>query len=212
MTENIDLKKIEKKILKTAHQHGVFDTMIGFIVLGMAFGPFFRESLPPPYNYFLWPLIIVLIADIFAIIILKYVIQPRIGIVKPGPSLKSIRKKLFIVTSIQVIIHLIFIIILAIGISPGIHVEGFMFMLIIGLFFIPIFAVIAYLMKYPRLYLIGMLIWLAIFINELLYDPIDYRIRWLLSYGIIGSVIFITGLVIFIQFLKKHPKVKSEMI
>ncbi|MFX0076287.1 MAG: hypothetical protein ACFE96_12655 [Candidatus Hermodarchaeota archaeon] len=212
MTQNIDLKDIEKKILKTAHQHGVFDTMIGFIVLGMAFGPFFRESLPPPYNYFLWPLIVVLIAIIFPMIVLKYVIQPRIGIVKPGLSLKSIRKKLFIVTSIQVIIHLIFIIILAIGIGSGIHVEGFMFMLIIGLFFIPIFAIIAYLMKYPRLYLIGMLIWLAIFINELLYDPIDYRIRWLLSYGIIGSGIFITGLVIFIQFLKKHPKLKSEMV
>jgi hypothetical protein len=212
LTENIDLKKIEKKILKTAHQHGLFDMMLGFIVLGMAFGPIFRESLPPPYNYFLWPLIVILIAEIPILIVLKYVIQPRIGIVKPGPSLKSMRNKLLIVTSIQVIMHLIFIIILAIGSGTGIHVEGIMFILIIGLFFIPIFAIIAYLMKYPRLYLIGMLIWLAIIINELLYDAIDYRIRWLLSYGIIGSVIFIGGLVIFIQFLKKHPKRKSEMI
>jgi hypothetical protein len=212
LTENIDLKKIEKQILKTAHQHGLFDMMLGFIVLGMAFGPIFRESLPPPYNYFLWPLIVILIAEIPILIVLKYVIQPRIGIVKPGPSLKSMRNKLLIVTSIQVIIHLIFIIVLVIGIGNGIHVEGIMFILIIGLFFIPIFAIIAYLMKYPRLYLIGMLIWLAIFINELLYDPIDYRIRWLLSYGIIGSVIFIGGLVIFIKFLKKHPKRKSEMV
>ncbi|MDX1798885.1 MAG: hypothetical protein R3255_09585 [Candidatus Lokiarchaeia archaeon] len=212
MTENLDLKYIEKKILKTAHQHGLFDMMIGFIVLGMAFGPIFRESLPPPYNYFLWPLIVLLIAEISVIFVLKYVIQPRIGIAKPGPSLKSLRKKLIIVISIQVIIHLIFIIVLIIGTGTGIHVEGIMFLLIIGLFFIPIFAIIAYLMKYPRLYLIGMLIWLAIFINELLYDPIDYRIRWLLSYGIIGSVIFITGLVIFIRFLKKYPKPKIEMV
>ncbi len=212
MTDIIDLKEIEKKILKTAHQHGFFDLAIGFIVTGMAFGPFFRETLPVPYNYFLWPLIVVLITDISIIMVLKYVIQPRIGIAKPGSSLRSMRNKLLIVSSIQFIIHLIFIIIFAIGNGTGINVEGFMFMLIIGLFFIPIFAILAYLMKYPRLYVIGMLIWLAIFINELLYDPIDYRIRWLLSYGIIGSVIFITGLVIFIQFLKKHPKVKSEMV
>jgi hypothetical protein len=212
MTEDFELKAIEKRIIKTAHQHGFFDLAIGFIVTGMAFGPFFREGLPSPYNYFLWPLIVVLIADISIIIVIKYVIQPRIGIVKPGPSLKSMRNKLLIVTSIQLIIHLIFIIILAIGIGSGIQVEGIMFMLIIGLFIIPIFAIIAYLMKYPRLYIIGMLIWLAIFINELFYDPIDYRIRWLLSYGIIGSVILIIGLVIFIKFLKKHPRLKSEMV
>jgi hypothetical protein len=212
MTKNVELKTIEKNILKAAHQHGFYDLMIGFIVTGMAFGPFFREGLPSPYNYFLWPLIVVLIADISLIIVIKYVIQPRIGIIKPGPSLKSMRNKLVIVTSIQFIIQLTIFIIFLIGNGPGIHVEGFMFMIIIGLFIIPIFAIIAYLMKYPRLYLIGMLIWLAIFINELLYDPIDYRIRWLLSYGIIGSVIFITGLVIFIQFLKKHPILKSEMV
>ncbi|TKJ23055.1 MAG: hypothetical protein CEE43_04890 [Promethearchaeota archaeon Loki_b32] len=211
MAENIDLKVIEKNILKSAHQHGFFDMFIGFVVTGMAFGPFFRESLPSPHKYFLWPLILVIIADLLLFIIIKYVIQPRTGIAKPGPSLKSMRKKLFIVTFIQFVIHLTFVILLVIGIGRGIHVEGMMFILMIGLFFIPIFAIIAYLMKYPRLYFIGMLIWLAIFINELLYDPIDYRIRWLLSYGIIGGIIFFIGLVIFIKFLKKYPLKKEEV-
>ena len=53
MAEKIDLKAIEKDILKTAHQHGFFDILIGFVIAGMAFGPFFRESLPSPYKYFL---------------------------------------------------------------------------------------------------------------------------------------------------------------
>ena len=211
MPENIDLKTIEKNILKTAHQHGFFDILIGFVITGMAFGPFFRESLPSPYKYFLWPLILVIVAEIILFIIIKYVIQPRTGIAKPGPSIKSMKKKLFIVISIQFVIQLIFIILLVIGNGSGIHVEGIMFILIIGLFLIPLFSIMAYLMKYPRLYLIGMLIWFAIFINELLYDPIDYRIRWLLSYGIMGSIIFIIGLVIFIGFLKKYPLPKEEM-
>ena len=211
MPENIDLKTIEKNILKTAHQHGFFDILIGFVITGMAFGPFFRESLPSPYKYFLWPLILVIVAELILFIIIKYVIQPRTGIAKPGPSIKSMKKKLFIVISIQFVIQLIFIILLVIGNGSGIHVEGIMFILIIGLFLIPLFSIMAYLMKYPRLYLIGMLIWFAIFINELLYDPIDYRIRWLLSYGIMGSIIFIIGLVIFIGFLKKYPLPKEEM-
>jgi len=75
----------------------------------------------------------------------------------------------------------------------------------------PIFITIAYLLKYPRLYLIGILIWMAILINELMYDPIDYRIRWLLSYGIIGLIIFFMGLVIFVRFLKRNPLPKGEM-
>jgi hypothetical protein len=212
LTNNIDLKEIEKKVLKSAHQHGLFDMMLGFIVTGMAFGPFFRESLSPPYNYFTWPLILVIIAIIFIFITLKYVIQPRIGIVKPGSSIKSMRKKLFIVVLTQFVIQLTFFILLIIGNGSGIQVTGITFILIIGLFFIPLFAIIAYLMKFPRLYLIGMLIWLAIFINELLYDFLDYRIRWLLSYGVMGGIIFLMGSIIFIRFLQKYPKPKIEMV
>jgi hypothetical protein len=212
MTENIDLKTIEKNVLKTAHQHGFFEVVIGFVVTGMAFGPIFRESLPSPYKYFLWPLILVIIANLLVFIIIKYVIQPRTGIAKPGPSLKSMRKKLFIVISIQLVIHLTFLTLLVIGTGPGIHVQGILFIVIVGLFIIPLFGIIAYLMKYPRLYLIGMLIWFAIFLNELFYDPIDYRIRWLLSYGIIGSIIFSIGLIVFIRFLKKYPLPKKEIV
>ncbi|MFX1309693.1 MAG: hypothetical protein ACFE9M_11425, partial [Promethearchaeota archaeon] len=61
-----------------------------------------------------------------------------------------------------------------------------------------------------RLYLIGMLIWLGIFINELLHDFLDYKIRYLLSYGITGTIIFFIGLIIFIRFLKKYPLQKGD--
>ena len=117
MPENIDLKSIEKNILKTAHQHGFFDMLIGFVVTGMAFGPFFREYLPSPYKYFLWPLILVISAELLLFIIIKYVIQPRTGIAKPGPSIKSMRKKLFIVIFIQFVIQITFIILLVIDID-----------------------------------------------------------------------------------------------
>lgn len=212
MPENIDLKKIEESILKMGHQHGLFDMTIGLIVFGMGFGPIFRESLPSPYRYFLWPLILVIIACLSIFIILKYVIQPRIGIFKPGPSLKSTGKKLFIVTTVQLITHIIFIILLVTGNFTGIHLEGILFILIIGLFFMPLFVILAFLLKYPRLYFIGMLIWLAIFINELMPDVIDYRLRWPISYGIPGALIFFMGLVIFIRFLRKYPLSKEEMI
>ena len=212
MTENIDLRTIEKNILKMGHQHGLFDMMIGFIVFGMAFGPIFRESLPSPYRYFLWPLILVIIACLSILIILRYVIQPRIGIFKPGQSLKSTGKKLLIVTTVQFITHIIIIILLGTGNITGIHLEGILFILFIGLFFIPLFVILAFLLKYPRLYFIGMLIWLAIFINELTYDVIDSRIRWPISYGIPGAIIFFMGLIIFIRFLRRYPLPKKEVL
>ncbi len=211
MTEFVDLKKIEKDILKMGHQHGLFDMMIGFIVFGMGLGPIFRESLPSPYRYFLWPLILVIIACLLIFISVKYVIQPRVGIFKPGASLKSTGKKLLIVTTVQFITHIIFIILVGIGNITGIHLEGILFILIIGLFFMPLFVILAFLLKYPRLYFIGMLIWLAIFINELMYDAIDYRVRWPISYGIPGAIIFFMGLVFFIRFLRKYPLPKKEV-
>ncbi|MHA2034926.1 MAG: hypothetical protein ACW972_04900 [Promethearchaeota archaeon] len=210
MAEKIDLKTIEKNILKTGHQHGLFDMMIGFIIAGMAFGPIFRESLSEPYKYFLWPLIIVIIAELFIFIGIKFIIQPRTGIAKPGPKLKSIRNKMLIVTFIQFIFLLTVFILPFIGFGSGIQVSTIFFLLIVGLTFMPIFIIIAFLFKYPRLYALGVLIWLAIVINELLPYSLDYRIRWILSFGIIGSVIFITGLVIFIRFLRKYPIPNEE--
>ncbi|MHA2326548.1 MAG: hypothetical protein ACXACB_14165, partial [Promethearchaeota archaeon] len=133
MAENIDLKTIEKKILKTGHQHGLFDMMIGFIIAGMAFSPIFRESLPGPYKYFLWPLIIVIIADLFIFIGIKFVIQPRTGIAKPGPTLKSIRNKMLIISFIQFIFLLIVFILPLLGIGSSIRVSTIIFLLIVGL-------------------------------------------------------------------------------
>lgn len=210
MSENIDLKVIINNILKTSHQHGLFDLTIGIVVFGMSFAPIFNESLPMPYNSFLWPLILVSLVNITIIIAFKYVIQPRIGKIKPGPELKSIGKKILIVVSIQFTVHVTLLLILIFGSGPGVHVEGLSFLLIIGLFIMPLFIILAYLMKFPRLYLIGILIWMAVFINEILHNSIDIIIRWMLSYGIIGGIIFFTGLIIFIRFLRKYPLSKKR--
>ena len=206
MVEDIDLEAIQKKIIKTAHQHGLFDMLIGFIYGGMAFGPIFRESLPEPYRYFLWPLILLCIGYTVLFIVIKYVIRPRMGFVKPGPKLKSVRTKLFIITLIQLIFTLTIFLLPIIGITSGIQVEGILFVLIIGLVFIILpSTIIAYLLKYPRLYIIGVLIWMGIFINETLNRSIDYRIRWLFSFGVIGAIILSMGIIIFVRFLKKYP-------
>ncbi|MFW9782606.1 MAG: hypothetical protein ACFFFB_10025 [Candidatus Heimdallarchaeota archaeon] len=213
MTQDIDLKAIEKKILKTAHQHGLFDIIVGLIYTGMAFGPIFREALPEPYRYFLWPLILICIGCIILFFLFIYVVKPRIGFVKPGPKLKSIGKKLLIITLAQSIFTLIIFLLPFFGIASGVRVEGITFILIIGLVFIVFpFITMAYLLKFPRLYLIGLLIWTGIFINEIINHSIDYRIRWLLSYGITGTVILFIGIVIFIRFLKRYPMPKEEVL
>lgn len=210
MAENLDLKKIEKNILKTAQKHGFIDMLFGFLFLGIGFFPFFYYSLPSPYKYFLWNVIVVFICLVSTLYVNKYVIQPRTGVVKPGSFQKSIRKKVFIVVSIQIVIQLTIIILLFTGSGYGAKVLDMIIMLIIGLFGVTTFAIMGYLMKFPRLYLIGLLIWLAYFINVLLYDSMNYGIRSLLTFGIIGGVIFLMGLTIFIRFLKKYPLPKEE--
>ncbi|MFX1435263.1 MAG: hypothetical protein ACFFBT_12760, partial [Promethearchaeota archaeon] len=56
------------------------------------------------------------------------------------------------------------------------------------------------------------LIWMGIIINETLNRSIDYRIRWLFSYGIIGIIILSMGIIIFVRFLKNYPLPKKEDI
>ena len=213
MVEDIDLRAIQKKIIKTAHQHGFFDLSIGLVNFGMAFGPIFRESLPEPYCYFLWPLILICSVIIVVFIGMIYIIRPRMGYVKPGPSIKSAFYKLIIFFFIQFVFILIIFILPFTGIIPEVRVQGILFILIIAVVFImPPITIIAFFLKYPRMYAIGTLILVGVFINEILNRSIDYRIRWLLSYGITGFIILFMGIIVFVRFLKNYPLPREESI
>ncbi len=80
MSENPNLKELEKKAYKSTFQDGLWDIQLGLIILGIALNAFIRN------DYFLIPYYAVIIVIFMAA--KKFIIVPRIGLVKFGKERK----------------------------------------------------------------------------------------------------------------------------
>ena len=92
MTENINLKEVEKKaFIRSHHEDGLFDIFLGIIFFSWGINIFLNND----YLH----LIIVLIGLVAYGVTKKRVVQPRIGIVKFGKErLKSISMVTIVLT------------------------------------------------------------------------------------------------------------------
>jgi hypothetical protein len=108
---------------------------------------------------------------------------------------------------------LIFFIILPyLELLEGVQIEGYMVMLIISTCFIWLpLTMVAFLLKFNRMYIYAIIGGFAFFISDLLRDILTYFISTIIIFGITGGSIFIIGLITFINFIKKYPKQESEV-
>ena len=93
MTENINLKEIERKAWKSCYQDGIWDIFLGLILLNFGIAPLMEEITGTTY------LISYIILLVLGYIIFyggkKYITVPRIGNVKFSPKRKLKRIKCF---------------------------------------------------------------------------------------------------------------------
>ena len=206
MTENFDIKEMEKKAWISTFQDGLWDIYFGLIIMGMGFpwlGGFF--GLPETVDV----LVTIMSWDIGAMIILflgkKYITQPRMGFVKFGQIRKKRNKFLTLFLGIMVVFTIVTFIFTLLGIFQ-LQIPGFLVMLLIGLLFITLpFSLLAYFLQLKRLYLYAILGGFGLFISELLAPIIGAPYHDIVTFGGIGLVITLTGLTIFLKFLQKYP-------
>ena len=212
MTEQIDIKELEKKAWKSTFQDGLWDIYIGLILSSLGFswlGSFFGlpETIGNLITLFSW--------DIGAMGILllgkKYITQPRMGLVKFGPRRKKKKKKLTVFLVLNVVILIITVLLTMLGFLQLLIIPGFLFMLAVGLIFITVpFSIIAYFLQLKRLYLYALLGGFSLFFSELLFPITGSPINDFVIFGVVGMIIIVTGLVIFIRFLRNYPLKKDE--
>jgi uncharacterized membrane protein len=152
MPEKINLKKIEKKAWKSYHQDGLWDILLGLILLNFGIAPILEDITGTTY---LLSYIIILVA---AFLIFyggkKYITTPRLGRAGFSIERKSKTKKTSIVLTISVILGLIVFMIAATDILPiisNIHFGALAF----GINAIIVFSLMAYYLDFNRLYLYG---------------------------------------------------------
>ena len=211
ITENIDLKEIEKKTWRSTLEDGILDIYFGILVLGMGIAITLSDIIPDPLNKII-PFIFIGPGLIFFLAAKKYITQPRLGVVKFGLKRKGRKLKIVIGLSINFIILLTIFIIRIVNPELDLEFPGYLDGLIIGLLFITLpICFVAYFLQYPRLYFIGLLVGLSFFLSDLFSILIPEPFDALTAFGIVSCTIIFIGLVSLIKFIRKYPLPKEEL-
>jgi hypothetical protein len=209
MNEIINLKEIEKKSYRAYFQTGIYDIAFGILLLSFAIAPIIRDV----FGKFYIPFVIIP-ASLIILLGMKYLIVPRLGIVKFGEKRVSAKKKMMIITVLSTIILTALLALTAAGVFPGFIGEvlsGVMFMLIIGIIVILFMGFIAYIMDFKNMLYYGLAIGIGIPTAEFLHGVVGAPLDSLITYGTLGSILLIYGLVNLSCFLKKYPIPKEEI-
>ena len=211
ITENIDLKEIEKKTWRSTLEDGILDIYFGILVLGMGIAITLSDIIPDPLNKII-PFIFIGPGLIFFLAAKKYITQPRLGVVKFGLKRKGRKLKIVIGLSINFIILLTIFIIRIVNPELDLEFPGYLDGLIIGLLFITLpICFAAYFLQYPRLYFIGLLVGLSFFLSDLFSILIPEPFDALSAFSIVSCTIIFIGLVSLIKFIRKYPLLKEEI-
>ncbi len=206
MNEKIDLKKIEKKAWTSYFQDGLIDIFIGCVVIMFALAPILSESLGDFWSSFVflpfWALVYLLV-----LLAKKYVVTPRIGVVKFG----VVRKKKMIRFNLIIFIVLVVGFILGLFSFIDFNVPGWIHLARFGLIVLITSIVAAYFLDYPRLFLYGILFVLSLIIGEWLWvnKGVPHH-GFPITFGITSAIIIIIGLIVFVRLLQNNPLPKKE--
>lgn len=221
MTEDIDLKKLEKKTVATMFQDGLLDILLGFIFLATVLLILFYDILPLPLNVIIPEAVCCTIGFTIFFAGKKYITTPRMGIVKlKAETRNTLRKKMLIILPISVLITaltLIFTLISFLFSPQPLKLSGLIvpyLFLGMGLLAITLpLGLTIYLLKFPpRGYIIAVLGGMSIFLAEVLHPFVGSPLNSLLVFGSIVGIIFSLGFVSFVRFLRDYPFPNEEVM
>jgi hypothetical protein len=202
MPQKISLKEAERKAFRLTFQDGLWDVLIGSFAAMFAIAPLLSVSLGD-----FWSSAIFLpvwgLAYLIVWLLRKYVVRPRIGVVKYGPARVGRLKRL----SLTLLVGNLAVFALGIvaAVNFGAFPSGF-YPLILGLFLILGFSLAAYLLDFPRLYAYGLLLALAPVVGEWLYANFSAAHHGFpLTFGVTSGVMILTGIVTFARFVHHNP-------
>jgi hypothetical protein len=202
MSQKFSLREAERKAFTISFDDGLWDIFLGCFFLEFVIAPFLSERLGDFWSSVIflpfWGLVYLAIW-----LIRKYVVKPRIGLVKYGPARTAKLKRFtLLILLINIVVFILGVIALF---SFGVFSKQ-IYPIILGLTLLVGFCVAAYFLDFPRLYIYGLLLACSPLVGEWLYT---YRNAshhgWPITFGITCSIMILTGLIIFIRFLRNNP-------
>lgn len=195
MSQDINLKQIERKAWTSYFQDGLWDIFFGLLLLTMGIQGLI-------YN--VWFTFVIGAAVLVVLLGKKFITIPRIGKVKFGLKREVRQMKSIAVVGILVLAILIVLMLTLLGLDLPATGKGIR-VAIQAVGFTVVFGLIAYFMDFRRLYAYGLFFAIGSVLSELFDDPIGP-----IAFSVAGSIALLIGLVLLARFLRKYPKAVEE--
>jgi hypothetical protein len=183
----------------------LLDIFFGLIIIG-----WITNSLG---DFFDTVIVIIILSSYYILVCILFILTkrfisvPRMGQVKFGPIRKLNVKRFIIFSVINTTILIILLILPYTGLFQSVNFDGYITILLICTLFIWLpLSIIAFLIKFNRLYIYAIIGGLSFFVADLLRGYIPYLLSTSIVFGVSGGIIFSIGLIVFLRFLKKYPK------
>lgn len=215
MSQPYNLSQIQRRTFRMiSFEDGLFDLLLGITFMFLAIYPVTRELLGPIWNFVLF-LSLLALAIVAQLLVRHLVSEPRIGYVRLRKTLTL--RVLLIITVVMVVITfgLVLLTLLSPGLEPTSSVpaeapgeRSYMVEFITLLFMGGLFSAMGYLFGVRRLYFYGWMVGLAYLASVYM----EHNAGWILliPMAFAAGVILVTGLVLFLRFLRKYPLPAEE--
>lgn len=209
MTEQTDLKALEKKAYQSTFQDGLWDIFIGFLFTQFAIAPILSTH---GFGDF-WSAMIFLPIYLMVLtgvkLLKKHVVAPRLGQANFSKKRNAKLRLLVLVTTIIGVLGIIagvFFVELSKLNSQWLFPALFCLILLIS------FCAAGYLLDLNRFYGYGALTSLAVVVGELLYQNAGASHHGFpIVFGVTSSSIILAGVILFLNFLHKYPKPADDL-
>lgn len=209
MTQTIDLKKLERKAYRSTFQDGLWDIMLGLIILALGVIPLLTELKLGDF----WSSMLLIPFYLFGYFIFtqgkrRFTI-PRMGMIKFGPMRKKKRRKIILFLMAALLIGLLagVIFLKIILMADWLPVAFLMVLIFVS------FNLGAHYLDFSRLTVYGAILTLFVPLGEILFRKgfLSHH-GFPMIFGTSGILMIVTGIVLFIRFLRKYPLPTEEVL
>jgi hypothetical protein len=202
VSQKISLKEAERKAFRTTLNDGLVDIFLGCFLLMCVISLYLSDSLGDFWSSAVFlPFLALVYLAIW--LIRRYVVTPRIGMVKFGQARKA---KLAKFTVVMLVINVVALILGSVAALSFGSVPGQMISILFGLILLMGFSIAAYFLHFNRLYIYGLLVGLSPLIGEWLWTH-GYATHhgFPITFGTSSGIMILVGLAVFIRLLHNNP-------
>ena len=217
MSQNINLKALERKAWTSYFQDGLWDIFLGLLLVSSAVNTWLSDTGVPSSTRIPTYMAIMVLGGLVVWAGKRFITVPRIGRVKFGPARKVRMNKLRVVLFISVLV--IWALFLAgLGIKNDWLQRPEWWLIgrtsiaaaIVTLNFLVVFSLMAYFMEFKRLYLYGVLFALQEVVGVGWREFAGVDIGFFIGSAVSAVIVLLIGTVVLVRFLREYPLPADE--